>query len=281
MFANGPGDLGSIPDRVIQKTQKMVLDASLLSTQHYKVRIKGKVEQSREGVAPSPTHWCSSYRKGSLRITLDYGRQLYLLIYKKMDLAFINLQWLICHITSTLTYVYKVQLNIHQSTYAYSHTLYSHTCTYLILIYINVYLREYLRFGLVSLFNGISALVVYIMPKPISLKNSSGTIWEDEKVHTFPKGICPKVNVIARLEYELAYYDSAVQRFNHYTIEYLQVMLKLCYHLDMKIMLTHEWKNILKYIINNISRIINLFDLPVNVKYFSYLSVNTILTFKC
>ena len=57
VFANGLGDLGSIPGRVIPKTQKMVLDASLLSTQHYKVRIKGKVEQSRKGVAPSPTHW--------------------------------------------------------------------------------------------------------------------------------------------------------------------------------------------------------------------------------
>ena len=33
----------------------------------------------------------------------------------------------------------------------------------------------------------------------------------------FPKGIYPKVNEIARLEYELAYYDSAVHRFNHYT----------------------------------------------------------------
>ena len=42
-FANGPGDLGSIPGRVIPKTQKMVLDATLLNTQH-KVRIKGKVE---------------------------------------------------------------------------------------------------------------------------------------------------------------------------------------------------------------------------------------------
>ena len=77
VFANGPGDLGSIPGRVIPKTQKMVLDASLLNTQYYMVRIKGKVEQSREGVVPSPTHWCSSYRKGSLRVTLDYGRQLY------------------------------------------------------------------------------------------------------------------------------------------------------------------------------------------------------------
>ena len=48
VFANSPGDLGSIPGRVIPKTQNMVLDASLLNTQHYKVRIIGKVEQSRE-----------------------------------------------------------------------------------------------------------------------------------------------------------------------------------------------------------------------------------------
>ena len=37
------------------------------------------------------------------------------------------------------------------------------------------------------------------------------------RVNTFPKGICPKVNVIARLEFELTYYDPAVHRFNHYT----------------------------------------------------------------
>ena len=48
VFTNGLGDLSSIPGRVIPKTQKIVLDASLLNTQHYKVRIKGKVEQSRE-----------------------------------------------------------------------------------------------------------------------------------------------------------------------------------------------------------------------------------------
>ena len=40
--------LGSIPGQVIPKIQKMVLDTTLLSTQHYKIRIKGKVEQSRE-----------------------------------------------------------------------------------------------------------------------------------------------------------------------------------------------------------------------------------------
>ena len=55
VFANGPGDLGSIPGRVIPKTQKMVLDASLLNTQHYKVPIKGKVEQSWERSSAFPT----------------------------------------------------------------------------------------------------------------------------------------------------------------------------------------------------------------------------------
>ena len=48
VFSNGPEDWGSVPGQVIPKTQKMVLDATLLNTQHYKVRIKGKLEQSRE-----------------------------------------------------------------------------------------------------------------------------------------------------------------------------------------------------------------------------------------
>ena len=48
VFDNGPGDQGSILDRVIPKTQKIVVDATLLNTQHYKVRIKGKVEQTRK-----------------------------------------------------------------------------------------------------------------------------------------------------------------------------------------------------------------------------------------
>ena len=48
LFANGPGDRCSIPGWVIPKTQKMVLDAALFNTQHYKVRVKGKVEQSKE-----------------------------------------------------------------------------------------------------------------------------------------------------------------------------------------------------------------------------------------
>ena len=54
VFANGPGDLGSISSQVIPKTQKMVLDASLRNTQHYKVGIKGKVGQSWERSSALP-----------------------------------------------------------------------------------------------------------------------------------------------------------------------------------------------------------------------------------
>ena len=54
VFANGPGDQGSIPGRVIPKTLKMLLDTSLINTQHYKIRIKGKVEQSRERSSALP-----------------------------------------------------------------------------------------------------------------------------------------------------------------------------------------------------------------------------------
>ena len=56
VFANGPEDLGSIPGLVIPTTQKkkMVLDATLLNTHHYKVWIKGKWSNPESGVAPFP-----------------------------------------------------------------------------------------------------------------------------------------------------------------------------------------------------------------------------------
>ena len=64
VFANGQGDLGSIPGSVIPKTLKMVLDTSLFNNQRYKVRIQGKVDQSRERSS-----------------ALDCGRQLTIYIY--------------------------------------------------------------------------------------------------------------------------------------------------------------------------------------------------------
>ena len=45
VFVNGRADRGSIPGGRIPKTQKMVVGATLLNTQHNKVKsIKGKVE---------------------------------------------------------------------------------------------------------------------------------------------------------------------------------------------------------------------------------------------
>ena len=54
VFANGPGDLGSVAGCIIPKTLKMVLDTSLLNIQQYKVRIKGKVDQSWERSSTLP-----------------------------------------------------------------------------------------------------------------------------------------------------------------------------------------------------------------------------------
>ena len=46
---------------IIPTSQKMMLDASLLNTQHYKVRIKDKLSNTENRVAPSPTPRGSIY----------------------------------------------------------------------------------------------------------------------------------------------------------------------------------------------------------------------------
>ena len=81
VFANGPGDLGSIPGRVIPKTQKLFLMPPCLTLSIIRYVSRVKWGNLGKGVALSPTPWCSSYRKGSPRVTLNYGRQLYLLYY--------------------------------------------------------------------------------------------------------------------------------------------------------------------------------------------------------
>ena len=75
VFANGRGDLGSIPVQVIHKLLKMVLDTPFLNTHQYKIHIKGKVEQSRERSSGLPTPRCSSYWKWSHLVALDHDRQ--------------------------------------------------------------------------------------------------------------------------------------------------------------------------------------------------------------
>ena len=81
----------------------MVLDAALIFTQHYKVRIKGKRSNPWNRVAPSPTHRCSRYWKGAFGSpSTKFGNfpLLYLYIYifiYKHDLTLNNPQGLICY----------------------------------------------------------------------------------------------------------------------------------------------------------------------------------------
>ena len=58
----------------------MVLDTSLLKTQHYKIRIKGKWNIPRKEIARSPTPRCSSYWKRSLQSANLYT-YIYIYIY--------------------------------------------------------------------------------------------------------------------------------------------------------------------------------------------------------
>ena len=82
VFANGLGDLGSIPVCVIPKTLKMIFDTALLLTlSSIRYISKLKWRNPEKGVAPSLTLWCSSYRKESLLVALDYGCQLDYLLF--------------------------------------------------------------------------------------------------------------------------------------------------------------------------------------------------------
>ena len=74
MFTSGPETGVQSQVESYQTLKKMLLDAALLNTQLYKVRIKSKWSNLGNGVAPSPTPRFSSYWKGSLWVTFDYGR---------------------------------------------------------------------------------------------------------------------------------------------------------------------------------------------------------------
>ena len=89
------GNLGSIPCQVIPKTQKMVLDTSLLNTQHYKVWIKVKLS--------NPSKWLKlpylgivAIDKGDFRLpsTADAN---FTYCSKRMALGLNNSQRLIYH----------------------------------------------------------------------------------------------------------------------------------------------------------------------------------------
>ena len=61
-----------------QRLKKWYLMPPCLTFSIIRYRSRVKWSNPGKGVAPSPTSWCSSYRKGNLRLTLDYSHQLYL-----------------------------------------------------------------------------------------------------------------------------------------------------------------------------------------------------------
>ena len=69
VFANGPGD----PRSSYQRLKKWYLMPPCLTLSIIRYGSRVKWSNPGKGVAPFPTPWCSSYRKGSLRVTLDYG----------------------------------------------------------------------------------------------------------------------------------------------------------------------------------------------------------------
>ena len=65
---------------------------------------KIKWSNPEKGLVPSLTPWCSSYRKGSIQLSLDYGRQLYLLCYSFIWVAFKSYnEWINRQCLSVLT----------------------------------------------------------------------------------------------------------------------------------------------------------------------------------
>ena len=74
-----PGRPGFNPRSRHTKDKKWYLMPPCLTLSIIRYGSRVKLSNPGKGVAPSSTPWCSSYRKGSLRVTLDYGRQLYLL----------------------------------------------------------------------------------------------------------------------------------------------------------------------------------------------------------
>ena len=96
------------------------------------IRYRSRVKWSNpgKGVAPSPTPWCSSYRKGSLRVTLDYGRQLY--FYFNID----NLVW---SFSLSISQYFSLSPSLSLSLYIY---IYAYIYIY-IYIYMWVCVREF------------------------------------------------------------------------------------------------------------------------------------------
>ena len=77
VFTNGPGDQVQSQVESYQRLLKWYLIPPCLTLSNIRDLSRVKWSNPKKRVAPFPIPQCSSYRKGSLRVTLDYIRQLY------------------------------------------------------------------------------------------------------------------------------------------------------------------------------------------------------------
>ena len=71
VFTNGPGELVQSLVESYQRLKKWYLMHPCLTLSNIRYGSRVKWSHPGKGVVPSPTPWCSSNQKGSLRVTLD------------------------------------------------------------------------------------------------------------------------------------------------------------------------------------------------------------------
>ena len=118
VFANGPGDLGPIPGRVIPKTLKMVRDTFFVTRSNIRYVLRVKWSNPGKGVAP-PTYRWRIYWKGRLLVAFDYCFQLDYLhrrhrwLWDRLDFIYFSFYLLYSNMILCLFNAFLVILRLH------------------------------------------------------------------------------------------------------------------------------------------------------------------------
>ena len=94
VFVSGLGDWLQSQVKLYQRLKKWYLIPPCLTLSIIRYVSRVKWSNPGKGEVPSFTHQCNSYWKGSLRVGLNYGRQLYLLQIGILDIVY-DFKWII------------------------------------------------------------------------------------------------------------------------------------------------------------------------------------------
>ena len=111
-FANSSGDRDSIVGRVISKTQKMVIDAALLSTERYKVRSRIKWSNPRNQQCPLVQLRVVAIERGAFGLPLT--RLPTLLMPKGQGIEYSVHSYFLCNLRIFSTYLCNMYSNLIQ-----------------------------------------------------------------------------------------------------------------------------------------------------------------------